>query len=169
MSQVNSQAEPPRRRKIKWSAYAAAAWSFIFAALSFYWAMGGTAGAETLGVAFQDPEVVGDPSFVAVVWFSAFLKLLLGVFALLLVRTWVGHPSRRLILALAWGSGILLTLYGGALVIQHALMALRILDIPDSIGSLWAVGWHLFLWDPFWMMGCMLFLIAAWSATRRAD
>jgi hypothetical protein len=144
-----------------WSAYAAAAWSFLFAVMSFYWALGGTAGAETLGSAFTDPAVVGDPVFVAFLWITAALKALIGLIALALIHVHGKRLLRRLLLIAAWGTGILLSLYGAALLIQHGLMALGSSNIPASIGSMTAVRWHLFFWDPFWLLGGILFLAAA--------
>lgn len=153
-------------KEVNVSAYAAAAWSFLFAAISFYWAMGGTIGVETLGSAFTDPAITNDPVFVAFVWITGVLKLLAGVLALALVQPWGRRLPRALIRIGAWGGGILLTLYGVALLIQHGLMVAGVADLPASIGSMAAARWHLFFWDPFWLLGGILFLAAAISTTR---
>lgn len=42
-------------------AYAACGWAFVFAALSFYWALGGTAGAETVSPAIVQLARAHDP------------------------------------------------------------------------------------------------------------
>lgn len=143
------------------SAYAAAAWSYLFAVMSFYWALGGMIGAETLGSAFTDPELRNDPAFVLFVWVTGFLKIALGALALALVQPWGRRLPRRLLMLAVWGIGIGLTLYGIALLVQHALILAGATDIPASIGSMNAVRWHLFFWDPFWLVGGVLFLSAA--------
>lgn len=153
-------------RGLKWSAYAAAVWAFLFALMSFYWALGGTAGVETLGSAFSDPAVIGDPLFVAFVWITGFLKLLSGVLALALVQAWGRRIPRRFLLFAVWGIGIVLAVYGAALLVQHALMVTGVSDIPSAIGSMAAARWHLFVWDPYWLLGGILFLVAAWLSSR---
>ncbi len=47
-------------------AYMAAAWAFVFAAMSFYWAAGGTAGASTLGETITRAGREREPLFVAI-------------------------------------------------------------------------------------------------------
>lgn len=148
------------------SAYAAAVWSFLFAAVSFYWAMGGTVGVETLGSAFSDPAVTNDPLFVAFVWITGILKVLAGVFALAVVQPWGRNIPRWILHTAIWAIGVLLTVYGAALLIQHGLMVMGVIEIPTSIGSIAAARWHLFLWDPYWLLGGILFLAAALSTAR---
>lgn len=148
--------------------YGAVIWAFLFAALSFYWALGGRAGAETLGTAFTDPTVVSDPGFVAFLWITAVLKALLGVLALAWVQPWGNRLPRHLVRFGVWSVGILLTLYGVALMLQHTLMVTGSSPIPQSIGSIEAVRWHLFLWDPVWLLGGLLFLTAAIATRRQA-
>jgi hypothetical protein len=38
-------------------------------------------------------------------------------------------------------------------------MALGAIDTPDALGTT-ALPWHLALWDPFWLVGGVLFLAA---------
>jgi hypothetical protein len=58
-------AEPPGGQGLALAAYAACATSLPYAAVSFYWAVGGTAGLDTLGGSLEelgrarDPRVVG--------------------------------------------------------------------------------------------------------------
>jgi hypothetical protein len=42
-----------QRRRSTWTAYAAFAWSFVFALMSFYWGMGGKLGLNTLAQSIQ--------------------------------------------------------------------------------------------------------------------
>lgn len=148
------------------AAYAAGAWALAFAALSFYWAAGGTAGAETIGDAITKPVLARDPGWIALLWATGALKALGGLLALALVQPWGRVIPRWMRLAAAWGAGALMLLYGGAGMIQFALMAAGALSVPASLGAT-AVRWHLLLWEPWWMLGGLLFMAAAWLAGRR--
>jgi hypothetical protein len=148
-----------------WAGYAACAWAFLFAAISFYWAAGGTAGGDTIG-----PAITGlahDPAFVAVLWAIGLLKLLGGLLALALVQPWGRSIPRRLLLTLACGGGILLALYGGASWVQEGLMLSGVIPIPAGLGHTAAL-WHVLLWDPWWLLGGALFIAAAWNYGRKS-
>ena len=146
-----------------WSAYAAAVWAFVFAALSFYWALGGSFLVRT-----QSPQIVGltaNPWFLAVVWLTGLLKLVAGFVALSLVQRWGRRVPVWLRQTAAWGIGLVLTLYGGANLAVRGLMALGMLGTPASMRSA-AAKWHLVLWDPWFFLGGVFFLAAAWRFGR---
>ena len=44
-------------------------------------------------------------------------------------------------------------------------MALGALDIPADVGRA-AVAWYIFLWEPIWLLGGLLFLATARAAPR---
>ena len=142
------------------AASAAAIWAFVFAAVSFYWAAGGTAGLSTLS-----PELLKmarDPWFIAIVWGTAILKVLAGLLALALIQRWGRYLPQWFLLVSIWGIGIFMVLYGGANLMVRGLMALGILSTPTSMLTA-AAWWHL-LWDLWWLTGGILFCAAAWSA-----
>lgn len=144
--------------------YAAAAWAFLFAAASFYWAAGGTFGART-----NSPAIVGQADtgwFVALLWFVGVLKAFAGLLALALARRWHPPLSRGLLLAGGWGAGLILALYGGANLAVRALMSAGVMQTPDSMRTA-AARWHLLLWDPWFLGGGLLFCAAAWQFQRR--
>ncbi|HLZ23124.1 MAG TPA: DUF3995 domain-containing protein [Ktedonobacterales bacterium] len=153
-------------RSFVWAAYAACAWALVFAALTFYWAAGGTAGAATIGDTITKPIQERDPGWIALLWAIGALKILGALLPLALVQAWGGRIPRRLLLTVAWGAGILMILYGGANMLEFALMETGILNIPASLGEL-AVRWHLLLWEPWWIVGGVLYVATAWSARRR--
>ena len=62
MSRVASNPRSP-----EWAGYAACAWTFVFAAISFYWAAGGTAGLDTIGDGLEELGRARDPGVVALV------------------------------------------------------------------------------------------------------
>jgi hypothetical protein len=123
-------------RPLAWAGYTACIWALVFAAISFYWAAGGTAGRDTIGPA--------------------------------LVQSWGRVLPRRALLSTAWGGGILMALYGGASWVQEGLMVFGVIRIPAGLGHTAAL-WHVVLWDPWWLLGGILFIIAAWSYRRRTS
>jgi hypothetical protein len=137
----------------------------VFAAISFYWAAGGTVGGATIGPAIT--SLVHDPVFIAILWATGALKVVGGVLALALVQPWGRSLPRWLLVTLAWGGGILLALYGAANWIEEGLMVAGVLSIPAGLGHTAAL-WHVVLWDPWWLLGGTLFIIAAWNYARRS-
>lgn len=161
----------PRRwarlaRYARYAGYATCAWALAFAALSFYWAAGGTLGAETIGPALASLALARDPEFVAILWITGILKVAAALIALTLARPGWPPIPRRLLLAAGWGASAGLTLYGGASFVQHALMVTGTVAIPVGLGAT-AARWHLLLWDPWWLLGGLLFAVAVWGYGRR--
>lgn len=147
---------------LQWIAYAAAAWAFLFAAVSFYWGLGGRLGASTLGPAIL--AAATDPWFVALgLWGAGVVKLVGGLVALALVQPWGRFFPQILLRTAAWIGGGFALLYGVALYIQHTLMVGGTLALPSGLGPT-AARWHLVIWDPWWIVGGILFVITAWQA-----
>jgi len=155
-----------RPRVPAWAGYGACAWALLFAGVHFYWALGGTAGVETIGPAVTD--LAGDPWFVAIgLWGVGAVLLILAVLMVAIVRSWhLPGPGWMRLLAVG-GAGALFALYGGALLVQHGLMAAGVIAVPEGLGER-ALRWHLGLWDPWWLLGGVLFSLAAWCAHRSA-
>jgi hypothetical protein len=140
-----------------WAGYGAAVWCFVFAAMSAYWAGGGTAGAGTLGDIVTG--IAREPVFLALLWVVAAVKAAGGVFALALAH---GRGPRWLLLAGGFGGGALLLAYGVANLGARLVMAVGLIDTPDSMHTP-AGRWHLLFWDPWWLLGGALF----WAAGLR--
>ncbi|HEU5348830.1 MAG TPA: DUF3995 domain-containing protein [Ktedonobacterales bacterium] len=153
-------AQPPGRfGRTTWAAYAACAWAMLFALMSFYWALGGDFGVNTLGSGVQ--SLAHDPGFIAVVWLTGIAKVLGGLFALTLVRPWMLWLPPTWKLALAWLAGIALALYGGIQLIIEGLVLSGVVLVSGQVD--WeGLRWHVWLWDPWWLLGGILFLLAAW-------
>lgn len=163
-----AQGAPSKRsQRSTWAGYAACAWALVFAAISLYWAAGGTAGGDTIGPALMRLAFARDPEFIAVLWLTGALKVLAGVLALALVQSWGRLIPRWMLLIAAWGAGVLLVLYGCANAIQHGLMVTGIIGTPAGLGET-AARWHLALWDPWWLIGGILFIAAAWNYTCKS-
>lgn len=151
-----------------YAGYAACVWALAFAAVSFYWAVGGTAGSSTIGPALTSLAMTRNPEFMAILWATGALKVAAGLLALALVRPWARRIPRRLPLLAGWGAGAALILYGGASFVQHAMMAAGIVGIPSGLGAT-VLRWHLLLWDPWWLLGGILFALAAWHYGRETS
>jgi hypothetical protein len=143
----------------------AAAWALLFAAMSFYWALGGTVGLGTLGVELERDARAREPDTIALVWVTGLLKVAGAGLALALVQPWGRVLPRRLRVIAAWIVGLGLLTYALANFVQHALMKAGAVDTPAALGAS-AATWHLVFWDPFWLLGGLLFTAAAWRATR---
>ena len=144
----------------RWAAYAACVLAFLYAAVSFYWAAGGTAGVSTIGGELEEMARAKDPEFLALVLVTGFLKVAYGLLALALVRPWGRALPRWALLVAAWGGATLLTVYGGLLVAVQALVAAGVIEVAESID--WtALWWHLALWDPWFMAMGLLLGVAA--------
>ena len=151
---------------LAWAGYAACAWAIAFATLSFYWAAGGTLGVETNAPAITRPVLAREPGWIALLWITGALKLIAGLLALALVRPWGRALPRRLLLAGGWVAFAIMALYeGAASLVQHALMLAGAIATPAGLGET-SARWHLLLWDPWWLLGGVLFGLATWRYQR---
>lgn len=117
----------------------------------------------------QSPQILAlatESWFIAVVWLTGFLKVLAGLLALSLTKRWGRAFPVWLRRTGVWGVGLTLTFYGGANLAARGLMALGILETPTSMRSA-AATWHLVLWDPWFLLGGVLFLATAWQYSSR--
>jgi hypothetical protein len=156
-----------RRSPLVWSGYAAFAWGLLFAAISFYWGLGGTLGLDTLGGTLGRLAMSHDPAIFAAVWLTGILKVGGAILALALVQPWGQRLPRRPLLLLGWAAAAVLTLYGGTLVTGEALVASRLVR-PGTVE--WKpLLWHLYLWDMSFLIWGVLFALATWQCTRTAS
>lgn len=150
-----------------WPGYAAAAVAFAFAAVSFYWGLGGTAGVSTLGGQIEALALARDPLIIALVWVTGIGKVVGGLFALALVRPWGRALPRRWLLRGAWAGAVLLTVYGLVQVVSVALVAMGVLTPTQPVepSVLW---WRLLLWEPWFLVWGVLLGLTAWVERKRA-
>ena len=71
---------------------------------------------------------------------------------------------RRLLLVAGWATGLLLTLYGGMGLVSAALAEAGVTEAADPA----TLRWYLLLWEPYWLVGGLLFLAATWDFRQRA-
>lgn len=141
-----------------WTAYAACGWAFLFAALSFFWAAGGRTGLHPL-------EQQGtSPMWIALNLSAGVLKVVVGLIPLALVRYQGGKYYRKLLFIAVWGLGVGMSLYGGLGLVSDVLHVTGIISDPET----WKwFFWYLVLWDPWWVLGGVLYLATAWLTYRR--
>lgn len=66
--------------------YAACACAWLFAAVSFYWGLGGTLGLDTVGQGAVELARSGSAAIRAALWFVGLVKVAGGLLALALVQ-----------------------------------------------------------------------------------
>lgn len=164
MQQGDTTLKPTSRAA--WAGYAACALALLHAAVSFYWASGGTAGLSTVGGELEEMGRAASPVLLVLVWGVGFAKVLAGLLALALVMPWGRVFPRWMMLAAGWGGASVLTLYGGVLVAVQALVVGGII-VPSGAVDWNALQWHLFLWDPWFLLWGVLLGVATWRYTRR--
>ncbi len=70
-----------------WAGYVACLWGLAFAAISFYWGMGGTLGLDSLGGSLERLARAHDRTILIAVWVTGFLKVLVALLGLALAGT----------------------------------------------------------------------------------
>ncbi len=157
---------PGPRPKAVWAGYVACGLAQGHAAVSFYWAAGGTMGLSTLGSGLEEMGETASPALSAAAWGTGIAKVLTGLLAL--VRPWGRVFPRWMMLAAGWGGASVLTLYGGVKVIIQALVVGGAI-VPSGPVNWLALRWHLFLWDPWFLLWGVLLGVAAWHYTRESS
>ena len=147
-------------RRAEWAAYAAFGWAGLFAALSFFWAAGGRTGLHPL----EQAATSSGPVWIAVNLSAGVLKVLAGLLAVALVRSRGQKRYRKLLFIATWMLGVGICLYGGLGLISDVLHVTGVINDPAT--RKWFF-WYLVLWDPWWVLGGVLFLATAWFARRR--
>ena len=142
------------------AAYAAAATAFGYAAVSLYWAAGGTLLLGTLGGTLEDIARRGGLPAVALGLTATGLKAAGGILALALVRPWGRIVRRKWLLTVAGIASAVLICYGavqmgaGALVLSGAVH-------PRGAVDREALRWHVALWDMWFLVWGLLLAVAA--------
>lgn len=141
-------------RLATWAGSGACGWAFLFAALSVFWAAGGRTGLHPL----EQEATSSGPLWIAINVSAGVLKALVGMLAVVLVRSWGQKTYRQFLLIAAGVLGAGMCLYGGLGLISDVLHVLGVIDDPAT--RKWFF-WYLVLWDPWWVLGGILFLATA--------
>jgi hypothetical protein len=95
---------------------------------------------------------------------AGIIKVVIGLIALALVQSWGRIVPRKLLRVGAWVLGVGMLLYGGLGLVSDVLHLTGL--IGDLSNGKWFF-WYLVLWDPWWVSGGILYVIAAWFTRRR--
>ena len=144
-------------------AYLAAALALASAAVSLYWAVGGTARLAPVGGEIEELARERSTATVATLGVVVIAKLFGAVLALSLVQPWGERLSRRARTRLAAIGGAGLALYGGVLVVAGALVLAGVIDASDDTDE-YALRWHVFCWD-LWFV---VWGVSLWIAARES-
>ncbi len=160
--------KPPARSIGVLASLAASAWAGMFAAQSVVSAVlvtaGSATGADTFGTGIAQMARAGDGGLIALLWLAGAAKAVAAAAALAAVRPWGRRLPRNLLVAAMYAIGGATAAYGLADLAATGLIRAGAITLPKGLGSR-ALAWHLWLWDPYWTLGGVLFLFAA-SALR---
>lgn len=131
------------------------------AAFSLLWAFGATWMLSTLGGSLEDMARDGS------VWVRLGLVPVAAMKLLLVALTWCAVTGRggRLFAVGAWVGGVILVLYGGTLTVVETLALAGAFGAPDDAG-LYALKWHAYFWDP-WFLLWGICILTALALSRR--
>lgn len=141
--------------------YAGIVWTLIFAFMSFYWAAGGMIGVKSLGGQIYQIALHRNSGFILVVWATGVVKLG-GVLLLICLIRSNSFPAkiRRWLLYLCIAAGVFMILYGVGNMITISLAAINVLDFDLET---YAIKWRLLFWEPYWIVGGVLYVLAGLS------
>lgn len=144
---------PARTRRY---AYLASTWCVVFAALHLYWAIGGNLGlASSAGVDLAARRPL--PFVLVGLWGTATLLLVGAAFSAALGRGRLRGGLRRVALLACWLVGATLLARGVAL---QLVLATGAGGLASSVGPS-QTRWSLVLWNPWFMLGGVAFLLTA--------
>ncbi|MEA2717318.1 MAG: hypothetical protein QOI99_1635 [Actinomycetota bacterium] len=148
------------------AACVAAGLGLAHAAVSAYWALGGTALLGTIGGAIERWGRGRGPSVIGALWGIVVLKTMLAVAApIVAIRPgWLPQwTAGRVPRILSWVAAVAMTLYG-VLQTLGSLLAVTGAVNPGPDANRGALAWHAFFWDPWFVAWGGAFLISLWLA-----
>lgn len=148
----------PTPDRVNAAAYGACAWSLAFAAVHLYWALGGTVGLP------PGMSVGMNPALFVIDVVAIPLCVVGALLALCFVRPWGRALPRRLLLACGWGACAVLVFHSAPTLLRGALMVVGLLDAEPSVLE----RWSLFVYEPWFFAGGLLYGLSAWSYARRS-
>ncbi|HJS96967.1 MAG TPA: DUF3995 domain-containing protein [Solirubrobacteraceae bacterium] len=135
--------------RLRQFAYVAAAMAIASAVPSVFWTLGGTLLLDTVGGSIERLARARSVSALVLGATTSLAKLGAALLALSLVRPWGRRVPWRLA-ANALTSALLVT-WGGANVIVGALALTRVVSPADGLDE-YALRWHVYVWDPWFLI-----------------
>lgn len=135
-------------------AQAACVAGLAYAAISFYWAVGGTWLLDTVGATLAQQGRAGNPGVVLAVWAAVVLKIIGAILPLAAAGAApaLAAPAwRRRVRVLAWLEAAILTIYGLVLTGPELLLQSGAITPPANADHR-TLAWHAYLWDPWFLL-----------------
>ena len=139
-----------------------------YAAISVYWAAGGTWLLNTVGGTLEQQGRAGNLGIILAVWAAAVLKIIGAIVPLAAVGVTPGQATtgrRRQMRVLAWLEAAVLTIYGLVLTGAGLLVQSGVIASAASADHR-ALAWHAYLWDPWFLLWGVL-ITAALARSRQ--
>lgn len=151
--------EPPTPgRRGLLTARAALIVGVLYAAVSLYWALGGTWLLDTVAASLTRHGGAAK-GFIVAAWVAAGLKIIAAAMPLVALHRLTGAKWDRRVWVLAWAGAVILIIYGlvqttaGLLVVSDVLHASADADHR-------ALAWRAYLWDPWFLIWGVLAAVA---------
>ena len=135
-------------------AQAACGVGLAYAAVSVYWALGGTWLLDTVGGTLDQQGHTGNPGLILAVCAAAVLKVIGAIVPLAAMGVTPGRATsagRRKVRVLAWLEAAILTIYGLVLTAVGLLVQSGAIA-PAAGADRRALAWHAYLWDPWFLL-----------------
>jgi Protein of unknown function (DUF3995) len=143
------------------------------AAISAYWALGGTALLDTVGGEIERWGRERSTGVLAALWVIVVVKLVGAAAPLALVGAGASHlppwTTSRSARTVGWIAAVGLTLYGVVLTIAGLLVEAGVVEAAEDADER-ALAWHAYFWDPWFALWGVAFAVAMWaSRPHRAE
>jgi hypothetical protein len=144
----------------------------VSAAISAYWAFGGTALLDTIGGEIERWGRQRSAGVAIVLWAIVVVKLVGAGAPLVIAGVGAGHlpawTRTRLVRRLGWLAAVGLAFYGGVLTVAGLLVEAGVLDAADDADE-HALAWHTYFWDPWFALWGAAFTVAMWRSRQPAS
>jgi len=137
------------------------------AAVSAYWAIGGTALLDTVGSEIERWGRERSSGVVVTIWVIVVLKLVGAAAPLVFGGVGADHlpawTTARRARVLGWIAAVGLTLYGGVLSVVGLLVEAGVVDAAEDADER-ALAWHAYFWDPWFALWGAAFTVTMWRS-----
>jgi hypothetical protein len=137
------------------------------AAVSAYWALGGTALLDTIGGRLERWGREREPALVAGLWLVVVVKMMVALAAPVLAGIGSGRlpawTRGRVPRLLGWIAATILVLYGAVTTSVGLLVEAGVLDTAADADRT-ALAWHAFFWDPWFLLWGVAFGLSLWAS-----
>lgn len=148
-------------------AAACCVWWILAGAIWLYWAAGGTVGVGTLWGGSEALSGIREPWLSTLLWGFSIFQLGLATLGLAISqrRTLVGLLT--VVNTSAFLIGLTLVPYVAVDTVLRGLMLIGVLETIALDGI--ARAWRLLFWNPWWVVGVLLYCAAAWLYRYASD